>query len=136
MKTFSKKPAADERHRSVPCVVCSADDAVPWWVCGVFSFVRCRICGHIYQNPQPEPDALLNRYDDEYSDYEVENSSNFLNLMLKGLNDVAFFSRIETDGIDRSILDVGCATGALLEPTQAIETVELTDSVSLVAVST
>jgi len=96
-------------------VICAADNAEPYWECGTFRFVRCRSCGHIYQNPQPQPNALLDRYDSEYSDYEVENSSIFLDLMLKGLNDVGFFARVETDGVDRSLLDVGCATGALLE---------------------
>lgn len=115
MKTFSKKPAESERHHEVHCAVCGSDDAVKHWQCDDFGFVKCRECGHVYQNPQPDADSLLNRYDEEYSDYEVENSVTFLTLMLKGLDDVGFFKRMEADGIDRSLLDVGCATGALLE---------------------
>jgi 2-polyprenyl-3-methyl-5-hydroxy-6-metoxy-1,4-benzoquinol methylase len=88
---------------------------VDHWDCDDFSFVRCTACGHIYQNPQPEPDALLARYDEEYSNYEVENSENFLDLMLKGLGDVAFFDHVAESQVERSLLDIGCATGALLE---------------------
>jgi len=76
------------------------------------------MCGHIYQNPQPSPEDLVDRYDAEYSSYEVENSENFLNLMLKGLSDVSFFRQVESGDVDRSLLDVGCATGALLEYAQ------------------
>jgi 2-polyprenyl-3-methyl-5-hydroxy-6-metoxy-1,4-benzoquinol methylase len=114
-KTFSKNPGANERHRHISCIVCGADRPKPHWDCGSFGFVRCAACGHVYQNPQPMPDDLVDRYDEEYSSYEVENSENFLDLMLKGLSDVSFFPRVEAGGVDRSLLDVGCATGALLE---------------------
>lgn len=115
MKTFSKRPAASERSHWISCEVCGADACVDHWDCGEFAFARCTSCGHIYQNPQPEPDALIARYDEEYSQYEVENSSNFLDLMLKGLDDVLFFERVGSSGVERSLLDIGCATGALLE---------------------
>ncbi|MFW6211908.1 MAG: class I SAM-dependent methyltransferase [Spirochaetota bacterium] len=120
MKTFSKTPGAHERHRPISCIVCGGDKPRPHWECGTFRFVRCSLCGHIYQNPQPTPEDLVDRYDEEYSSYEVENSENFLNLMLQGLSDVSFFSRMEEAGVERSLLDVGCATGALLEYAQGI----------------
>jgi 2-polyprenyl-3-methyl-5-hydroxy-6-metoxy-1,4-benzoquinol methylase len=115
MKTFSKRPGADETHTHVTCAVCGADCPRDHWRCDGFSFVRCCSCGHVYQNPQPDPNDLIDRYDEEYASYEVENSQNFLDLMLRGLDDVSFFSRIEADGTDRSLLDIGCATGTLLE---------------------
>ena len=115
MKTFSKVPGQDESSRQVSCAICGADDARRHWECGSFSFVRCSRCGHLYQNPQPDPDALIARYDSEYSDYEVENDRNFLDLMLKGLSDVSFFERMTTLHPNPSLLDIGCATGTLLE---------------------
>jgi 2-polyprenyl-3-methyl-5-hydroxy-6-metoxy-1,4-benzoquinol methylase len=115
MKTFSKKPGQEESSRHVPCVVCGRDAPVPHWQCDGFSFVRCSACGHVYQDPQPEPDHLLARYDEEYSQYEVENDRNFLDLMIKGLNDVRFFERMDARGGPHSLLDIGCATGTLLE---------------------
>lgn len=101
--------------RSIRCVVCGSDCPQVHWQCDGFAFVRCCTCGHIYQNPQPVSGDLIDRYDEEYAAYEVANAGNFLDLMLKGLSDVAFFARIDALGIDRSLLDIGCATGALLE---------------------
>jgi 2-polyprenyl-3-methyl-5-hydroxy-6-metoxy-1,4-benzoquinol methylase len=114
MKTFSKTPGSGEQYRATPCAVCHADDARLHWDCGPYAFVRCRRCGHTYQNPQPSPDDLLDRYDEQYRDYEVENAENFLDLMLRGLADVGFFRRLSGQA-EPSLLDIGCATGALLE---------------------
>jgi 2-polyprenyl-3-methyl-5-hydroxy-6-metoxy-1,4-benzoquinol methylase len=114
VKTFSKTPAPNERSRLVSCAVCGTDEARPHWDCGAFSFVRCARCGHLYQNPQPDPGVLLDRYDSEYLDYEVENDQNFLDLMLKGLADVRYFERMATLHTKPSLLDIGCATGTLL----------------------
>lgn len=115
MKTFSKRPGADEASRHVRCVVCGADSAREHWRCEGFGFVRCDACGHIYQDPQPAAGDLIDRYDEEYAAYEVENAENFLDLMLKGLADVSFFELLDSARVDRSLLDIGCATGALLE---------------------
>jgi 2-polyprenyl-3-methyl-5-hydroxy-6-metoxy-1,4-benzoquinol methylase len=115
VKTFSKIPDPAESSRLIACAVCGEDRPQPHWQCDGFSFVRCDSCGHVYQNPQPEAGDLVDRYDDEYAAYEVENAGNFLDLMLKGLGDVRFFERVEASGTDRSLLDIGCATGALLE---------------------
>lgn len=115
MKTFSKRPDPNESQRLVSCSVCGANRPVPFWQCDGFSFVRCASCGHVYQNPQPDAGSLIDRYDEEYAAYEVENATNFLDLMLKGLADVRFFERMREWGVDPSLLDIGCATGALLE---------------------
>lgn len=115
MKTFSKRPGEGETSAHVACVVCGSDCPRNHWECDGFGFVRCCRCGHIYQDPQPRADNLIARYDEEYAAYELENAANFLDLMLKGLADVDFFGRMERSGVDRSLLDIGCATGALLE---------------------
>ena len=115
MKTFSKRPGERESHRYVRCVICRSDSPRTHWRCNGYAFVRCRRCGHVYQNPQPDPDDLIVRYDEEYARYELENSDNFLDLMVKGLDDVSFFERVAAANLDRSLLDIGCATGALLE---------------------
>ena len=114
MKTFSKRPEVHEARNHVLCAICGSDDPRPMWDCGEFAFVRCESCGHLYQDPQPEPDALINRYDSEYLKYEVENDTNFLDLMLKGLADVRYFERMAKLHAQPSLLDIGCATGTLL----------------------
>lgn len=115
MKTFSKRPSDQEEQERVACAVCGRRDARPHWRCDGFAFVQCPGCGHIYQSPRPTGAALAARYDSEYADYEVENSENFLDLMLKGLDDLRVFERIDRAHGPTSVLDVGCATGALLE---------------------
>ncbi len=115
MKTFSKRPGAHEELEWVRCAVCGAESPTPHWECGSYRFVRCTECKHIYQSPRPTAASLAERYDDEYATYEVENSANFLDLMVRGLADVDVLRRVETEGLPKTILDIGCATGALLE---------------------
>ncbi|MDC7127049.1 MAG: methyltransferase domain-containing protein, partial [Spirochaetales bacterium] len=84
-------------------------------------FVKCAECGLVYQNPQPEQSELVERYDGEYFDYEIENEDSFYNLMKLGLNDIGFFeienaiiNKCLTSGDKPSFLDIGCATGRLI----------------------
>jgi 2-polyprenyl-3-methyl-5-hydroxy-6-metoxy-1,4-benzoquinol methylase len=72
-------------------------------------------------NPQPVPAAVRNRYGEgygaDYLSYELANETAFLRLQELALQDVGFF-----DGADDylraqpppAVLDIGCATGALL----------------------
>ena len=114
MKTFSMAPG-DEAVQEVHCAICGSDDARRWN--GRDSlFVRCRGCGLIYQNPQPVQADLLFRYGEEYFSYEIENEVQFHRLMQLGLSDIRF-EEVEKslDGRPRSFLDIGCATGMLIE---------------------
>ncbi len=120
-KTFSKRPADSETHEAVQCPVCAATRIENHWNCGEFSFSRCCGCGHLYQNPRPLSGDLIDRYDEEYRDYEVENSQNFFTLMRFGLRDAGVFSLTaqhladsERKSAPRAI-DIGCATGVLVQ---------------------
>ncbi|MCX7787034.1 MAG: class I SAM-dependent methyltransferase [Spirochaetes bacterium] len=68
----------------------------------------------MYQNPQPVFDDLKTRYQEEYFQYELENESNFFNLMKLGLEDIRFSNWEPLLREQGSFLDVGCATGMLL----------------------
>jgi 2-polyprenyl-3-methyl-5-hydroxy-6-metoxy-1,4-benzoquinol methylase len=115
MKTFSMKPARSERFEDTTCAVCGAAEASEQFVLPEARFVKCRNCGHIYQSPRPVFDDLRDRYQDTYFDYEIENEQSFFRLMLQGLGDIDF-PRIESSlNGRRRFLDVGCATGMLLE---------------------
>jgi SAM-dependent methyltransferase len=72
----------------------------------------------VFQNPQPVFEDLKTRYGDNYFEYELNNEKNFFNLMKLGLQDIRFFEL--TAGLDKQkrFLDVGCATGMLLEHLQ------------------
>jgi SAM-dependent methyltransferase len=117
-KTYSKRPGKHERLEQVSCPICHRSDSVPFWDCGGFGFSRCRGCGHVYQNPRPVHDDLLERYDEEYRDYEIENSQNFFTLMRYGLRDAGVFRMtnelVHRRGESPRALDIGCATGVLV----------------------
>jgi len=115
VKTFSMRPARTEIRVRVSCPVCGGSETALHWACGEFSFERCRNCGHVYQNPQPRFEDLKERYADEYFDYELTNDKTFFTLMQQGLSDIQF-QELEAHLTDnRHFLDVGCATGVLLE---------------------
>ena len=73
-------------------------------------------------NPQPVKDEIIARYSsafaNDYLRYELENEAAFLKLQQLALKDAGFYKLEKTlllrakDG--PSVLDVGCATGALL----------------------
>jgi 2-polyprenyl-3-methyl-5-hydroxy-6-metoxy-1,4-benzoquinol methylase len=67
-------------------------------------------------NPHPVIAAVYSRYDGaDYLEYELANDTAFLNLALLSLSDAGFFQiENELPPDKRRLLDVGCATGALL----------------------
>ena len=69
----------------------------------------------VMQNPQPTQDELLKRYGKDYFHYEENNEENFFNLMKLGLKDIGFDSIEKDIPQERTFLDIGCATGMLLE---------------------
>ncbi len=119
VKTWSSTPGV-ERTEGVTCALCGSRGSKPHLACeapggSAFAFVRCRRCGLVYQDPRPVFEDLRRRYGPEYFAYELANEENFFGLMRLGLADVAF-DRI-TAGMPspRTFLDVGCATGMLLQ---------------------
>ena len=97
-----------------------------------FTYARCTRCTLVQINPQPSPEAVALRYDknhgEEYLDYEKANEEQFLWLQKLALKDAGFYDleqklfltkgagnkQLHTDSIAPAILDIGCATGALL----------------------
>jgi 2-polyprenyl-3-methyl-5-hydroxy-6-metoxy-1,4-benzoquinol methylase len=57
---------------------------------------------------------LKKRYGKDYFDYEISNQENFFTLMKLGLKDIEFDSLYQHDYNRRRFLDIGCATGLLL----------------------
>ena len=113
-KTYSSVPAG-ERSETVACPACGADNPRPYLDCGPFAFVRCGRCSLVYQNPRPVFDDVRRRYDQHYFSYELENERNFFHLMRLGLKDIDFDRRTEGMAEPRTFLDIGCATGMLIE---------------------
>lgn len=100
----------------VVCPFCAADDGRPFFRGADFTYVRCRRCGLVYQNPRYTFRHLRSSvYGAKYFRYELRNEENFFRLMLLNLRDAAVRSRTEDWPPPRKrFLDVGCATGRLL----------------------
>ncbi len=105
----------------MPCALCGGDSFARQWDCGAFAFVRCRRCGLVQQNPQSRPESIAARYDEAYLRYEEENQYAYRDLELMALRDLGLeaaaaplFDRARAEGRGPRVLDVGCATGALL----------------------
>jgi 2-polyprenyl-3-methyl-5-hydroxy-6-metoxy-1,4-benzoquinol methylase len=113
-KTYSSAPGA-ERFQTIPCPLCGASARSPFLACGGFSFVRCAACAAVYQDPCPVFEDLRGRYGEGYFEYEHENESNFFHLMELGLKDIDFEARAAALPRPRTFLDIGCATGMLIE---------------------
>jgi len=116
---------------NIPCACCGGFIFRPALNCEGFNFVRCKSCGLVQMNPQPVKNEIIARYNSEfagdYLSYELENEAAFLKLQQLALQD-AGFDKLEKDFFLRAkdaedgkpwVLDVGCATGALLESLRA-----------------
>ncbi len=113
MKTFSKKPDENEVSASISCPVCGGNRFKTCWEADTASWVKCHSCSLLLQNPQPVSKDILERYDEEYFQYERENEEAFLNLMYLGLRDIGFESLSSASREPGTFLDIGCATGRL-----------------------
>jgi len=113
-KTYSSAPGK-ERLETIQCPICSSARARHFLACEGFDFVRCAACGLVYQNPRPVFEDLRHRYGDQYFSYELTNETNFFGLMKLGLRDAGFDSLARSIPSPRTFLDVGCATGMLIE---------------------
>jgi 2-polyprenyl-3-methyl-5-hydroxy-6-metoxy-1,4-benzoquinol methylase len=104
-----------EATEKIRCCVCGGDDTEPFLDMAGFQYERCVECGLVYQNPRPVFGDLRKRYSDDYFRYEFDNQENFFTLMKLGLRDIRFdtFCSNGQKG-DRRFLDIGCATGLLL----------------------
>ena len=121
LKTWST-PVQRENSKTIPCALCGALSFRPQFSCEGFSYVRCLRCGLVQMNPQPEKTAVTGRYQaghgDDYLSYELANEDPFLRLQELGLKDGGF-DEIEAELKAKipspRVLDIGCATGALLD---------------------
>lgn len=113
-KTYSSAPGA-ERQETIACPLCGGTRARPFLQCQGFAFVRCSDCALVYQNPRPVFEDLRRRYGPRYFSYELANEANFFGLMRLGLRDIHFQERTAALPRPRAFLDVGCATGMLIE---------------------
>ncbi len=104
------------------CNLCGADDARLLFRKGETDFLQCRGCGLEWVHPLPDMDKMWDLYSSPryyntenisqygYSDY-VRNKHLYVNLFNRRLDEILWF----VDGRRGRLLDVGCATGVLLD---------------------
>ena len=116
----------------VPCYLCGADDHEPFILAqedltgkpGWFSFVRCRSCGLVYQNPRVDLEHIVAYYDEEYIAHRKRKDWGALQpvydwAMGKYDRDKdAIIRRYVSLDQGSDVLDVGCAVGTFLTTTQ------------------
>jgi 2-polyprenyl-3-methyl-5-hydroxy-6-metoxy-1,4-benzoquinol methylase len=108
---------------AVPCNYCGGFIFKSALECEEFNFVRCKKCGLVQRNPQPVKEEIIARYSkifgNDYLRYELENEAAFLKLQQLALHD-AGFDKVQKNAFLRagdappSVIDIGCATGALI----------------------
>jgi SAM-dependent methyltransferase len=111
-------PIHRENEREIPCALCGGGNFKPYMSCAGYAYARCTDCGLVQINPQPVQEEVHERYAGEaYLNYELSNEKSFFRLGKLALYD-ADISEIEEEADkagNRRALEIGCATGALLE---------------------
>jgi SAM-dependent methyltransferase len=124
MKTWST-PVTTQQSDYVPCAICGGGRFRPCFFCKGFSYVKCLSCGLVQINPQPNAKEVRRRYGEDHGEdylaYELANEAAFLRLQELALEDAGFYGlekRLLKPEREKapapSVLDIGCATGALL----------------------
>jgi len=98
----------------ITCKFCGNKESNLFLAMEGFAYRKCKKCGLVYQNPRPIFDELKKRYSENYFQYELFNQENFFNLMKLGLKDIGFDYFYKEGVYGRKFLDIGCATGLLL----------------------
>jgi 2-polyprenyl-3-methyl-5-hydroxy-6-metoxy-1,4-benzoquinol methylase len=109
-----------EELELIPCNLCGLSRTRFFLESDGFAYRRCTGCGLVYQTPRPVFADLKKRYGAGYFEYESANEDNFFNLMKLGLRDAGFDNFYpggagNGNGESRAFLDIGCATGRLLD---------------------
>jgi len=103
-----------EALEEISCNICNSKKATPFLKMDGFAYQKCVNCSLVFQNPRPVFDDLKKRYAENYFDYEISNQENFFALMKLGLRDIRFDEFYKNDVKKKRFLDIGCATGLLL----------------------
>ncbi|MDX9799975.1 MAG: class I SAM-dependent methyltransferase [Spirochaetia bacterium] len=102
--------------KAIQCPLCGSgsDKHTLLYKYDLYGFKKCSTCSLVMQNPQPVFSDITERYDEDYFKYEIENEEPFFALMMMALSDIDFDSLDFSSSSEKSILDIGCATGRFL----------------------
>jgi 2-polyprenyl-3-methyl-5-hydroxy-6-metoxy-1,4-benzoquinol methylase len=121
--------AASVQLEPVSCYLCGADDCEAFIEAqddltgksGVFSFVTCRRCGLVYQNPRVPLSRIGEYYDEEYIAHRRTRPWGMLTPLFERAMDKLdadkdrIVSRYVALTSASQVLDVGCAVGSFLQ---------------------
>lgn len=97
----------------IECEFCGCTDSEIYIKTDSVSYNKCSNCGLIYQYPILSLEDINDIYSDNYFEYEVANQENFFALMKLAMKDIGF-DKIEDKLPNKNVLDIGCATGMML----------------------
>ncbi len=104
----------DEKLIEKDCPLCGGQASAKRWRAQGIVFFRCGNCGLWRQDPQPVAEAIHARYDDSYLSYETSRQMDYREIALKSLTLAGLSLRTDCAEAKPEILEIGCATGALL----------------------
>lgn len=118
LRTFATNPRPGEILRPRSCPGCGSIGGSRSWIAQGVRFIQCPSCGLWRQDPQPAQDDITARYDERYLEYETEHHLEYRSIALKSLAEAGLypdhFPVLSDDSGPAAILEIGCATGALL----------------------
>ncbi len=107
------------------CAACGQSSFMPYLTCTdhtvsnkQFNVIMCNNCSLLITSPRPETDALKNYYlSDNYISHtgKANNLINYLYLQIRKITLAQKKELLNNLSTEKSILDYGCGTGALIE---------------------
>jgi len=95
------------------CNFCNSESSTLYIKTDLVSYHKCSSCGLVFQHPVLTQGEINDIYDANYFEYEHQNHENFFKLMLLSLKDINF-DELQKTLPSKRFLDIGCATGLLL----------------------
>jgi 2-polyprenyl-3-methyl-5-hydroxy-6-metoxy-1,4-benzoquinol methylase len=82
-----------------------------------FTIVKCKDCGFIFTNPRPDSNEIVKYYESEDYISHSDSSKGIINYLYKKVRNYTINKKVRLVNSlskDKTILDIGCGTGAFL----------------------
>lgn len=100
------------------CEICQSTRIAIWATVSNYDYYRCKTCQYLYVHPKPSAQQIQDYYQDARFYRQAESEE--LRLREEASRRVRWLSELaQRYGLDKSLLDVGCASGIFLEQARA-----------------